>query len=133
MNMAGDGEVDIVWSASGDNNNDASFIFVNKKEYGLKPGSDIKTSSTFQIIDDKHWWKHETFKENEIYIDHCNYRIPEGGLVADGWINPAEKKMTFVTVKDQCGNYGVISIEANLKGEKDDKVWPRLHINGELL
>nr|WP_255522245.1 hypothetical protein [Elizabethkingia sp. ASV34] len=34
--------------------------------------------------------------------------------------------------EDQYGNYGVISIVANPKGERDDKVWPSLHINGEL-
>nr|WP_199163111.1 hypothetical protein [Elizabethkingia sp. ASV34] len=136
VKVAGGG-ADIIWSVSGNNNYDASFIFVNRKEYGLKKGSEIKTKHhheyEFVIKDDEHWWGNKDLKDDEIRIDFCNYRIPEGSLRAHGWGDQPSDKTVRLEVKDQYGNTGVVSIVANPDKERDDKVWPRLHINGNLL
>lgn len=88
VDVAGGG-ADIIWNVTGDNNYDASFIFVNKKEYGLEEGSEIRTKDhhyyTLKIEDDRHWWENKDLKDDEIRIDFCNYRIPEGSLRAHGW------------------------------------------------
>lgn len=130
--IAGDGFCDMLWGVGG-GNFDTQFIFINKRNYGLRPGNTIRVFSKTG----KQWlyhykigesdWRHQ-FNDDDvengiIKISICNHRIPVNGLYHydKEWRN--EGNPIKIDVKDTYGNEGTITIKAL------EQFWPALQVN----
>lgn len=125
FNLADEG-CDTVWGVGGEHY-DATFIFVNRKHYGLLPGNTIHAKCggedyyyTIGPNDERHHWT-EDLIDGAITIRICNHRIPRNDSHQQGWSDSGKDIRVHVT--DEFGNSGTVSITVN------DASWPQLHVN----
>ena len=125
FNLAGGG-CDTVWGVGG-TNYDATFIFVNREEYGLRGDNRIHTRCggenyyyTIGKNDSRHYWKEE-LPDGVITIRVCNHRTPRNDAFQQNWSDSGKDIRVHVT--DEYGNSGTVSITVN------DSSWPALHVN----
>ncbi|GAA0519963.1 hypothetical protein GCM10009414_31830 [Tatumella terrea] len=125
FNLAGGG-CDTVWGVGG-GNYDATFIFVNRKEYGLLGDNSIHTRCggenyyyTIGKNDSRHYWK-EDLPDGVITVRICNHRTPRNDAYQQNWSDSGKDIRVHVT--DEYGNSGTVSITV------DDSSWPSLHVN----
>ncbi len=122
---------DDIWgdAETGNNTGSATFIFVNKQNYGLLPYNCINfrahKDAHYRIgpNDERHYWS-EPLDPDVITIAMCNHSIRRGAW-PQGWKYTGNKMS--VEVIDYYANTGTVTIEA-----PGPAAWPKLLINNQL-
>ena len=150
VNIHGHG-ADFIYTKCDTQGANTSFVFIQKTQYGLDKGGQIKFIETLLVetMDNNYHvnekknspWKHSwdiPLVENKLRIVFCNhwvtsedvgtggFDIRDAKVRRNGWDDPRGGEGNSVTysVTDQYGNSGLLKFEAV------EENWPRLLVNG---